>query len=330
MRWSKRRSENDPTRQERTPDARSLGAVSLVVVGGLVVALAWVIVVGLPGWVYPALDPNQIGAEGVTGKDKYEVQNARLELQAGLRTTLVQALAGLAAVSGALHAWRQSQRQAEEKREDSQVQLFGSALGYLASESDSVRASGIHYLARLAERSPDHRHAVVEVLTAFVREHTVPKLKTEEEVHELCRRGQRGDIQTAVLVAGRLTSRWPEATGPLILPGAELTGIRLEEGVSLTGADLRNARWYGAHLDDVDLRNAKLQGTDLRDAHLRRARLQGAHLSDGSSDGDADLGGAHFEGAKVAGAVVSEQMRHGAWTIAARGVEELKIASPPH
>ncbi len=80
--------------------------------------------------------------------------------------------------------------------------------------------------------------------------------------------------------------------------GLDLSSKIFEEGIDLSGIDLRlvilvAANLSKAHLEGIDLRRANLTGARLRHAHLEEANLQRANL------GRANLRGAHLEGANL-------------------------------
>jgi hypothetical protein len=88
------------------------------------------------------------------------------------------------------------------------------------------------------------------------------------------------------------------------LRDADLCGANLSDAY-LRGADLRGADLSDAYLSDVDLRGADLRGANLYDAKLRGAYLRGADLC-GAYLRDADLCGAYLRDAKLRGAYLSD------------------------
>jgi len=78
--------------------------------------------------------------------------------------------------------------------------------------------------------------------------------------------------------------------GPVLLPGADLSGFDFSEQ-NLAGANLKGAILNGCHFVGADLTLAQLSHADLTGAVLDSARLSNADLS------DAKLGGASFAGA---------------------------------
>ena len=159
-----------------------------------------------------------------------------------------------------------------------------------------VRLGGIYALERIARDSKDDYPQVIEVLTAYVREHAdkrsippsdqgsqeaaapsadVPALKLPPR--------PATDVQAVLTVLGRRV-RAHERDPSLRL---DLSLTRLAR-VKLSGADLSRANLY-----EADLRLAGLARANLGGAILARANLDGADLS------RANLGGADLSGASL-------------------------------
>ena len=169
---------------------------------------------------------------------------------------------------------------------------YTKAIEQLGSRELDVRIGGIYALEGIARDSARDHPTVMEVLTAFVREHSREqwpppdspratwitwrgRFRTGGRAQE---RFTRPDVQAAVTVLGRRDAR--RDIQPIHLNGADLTGADLT-GANLGGADLTEAT-----LRDADLTRADLSGATLRDADLTRADLTGA------TPRSADLGGA--------------------------------------
>jgi uncharacterized protein YjbI with pentapeptide repeats len=86
--------------------------------------------------------------------------------------------------------------------------------------------------------------------------------------------------------------------------------VEVEDGASLSGANLIDADLSGANLSGADLSGANLSDADLSDADLRRANLSGANLSgadlSGANLSDADLSDADLSGANLSDADLSD------------------------
>jgi len=193
-----------------------------------------------------------------------------------------------------------------------------------------VRIGGIYALERIARDSARDHPTVMEVLTAFVREHS-PLVQADVDTSAL---STRSDVQAAVTVIGRRDRRYDhqpvnlmavalvsadlaeaDLTGA-ILAGADLTGANLIGAnltrADLTGVDLSDTDLSGANLTAAVLARADLIGTGLTDANLLRADLRDANLTGTNLSRavftDADLTSVSFgpHGADAAGIVVYE------------------------
>jgi len=193
----------------------------------------------------------------------------------------------------------------EAAREAQFADRYSRALEQLGSDNLDVRIGGIYALEGIALDSPLHHHpTVMEILTAFIREHSRTLAGgTSPE------RWPLPDVQTALTVVGRRKA--VHDIRPMGLAIADLSSANLR-GANLTGADLRsatlhltdltfanlteanvstahlndaqlsyanltNANLWGAYLNSADLRNANLTGADLREANLFLTDLTGAY-----------------------------------------------------
>jgi hypothetical protein len=164
-----------------------------------------------------------------------------------------------------------------------------------------VRIGGIYALERVARDSPRDHPTVIEVLAAFIREHS-------REPWPVPRHGDgaqhpepfvRPDVQAALTVIGRRDvtndQQRIDLTGA-VLPSALLFDAHLVwtrlVGATLTNAVLTRANLGHALLADADLAGANLTGAHLNDAKLNRTNLTGADLT------GADLTGADLTDAQ--------------------------------
>jgi membrane protein implicated in regulation of membrane protease activity len=240
--------------------------------------------------------------------------DARLQAATGFRTALVAGLAGLAALGSLAMASRTFRLSQQGQITD----RYTKAIEQLGSDKLDVRLGGIYALERIAKDSKQDHPTVVEVLSAFVREHSDPAhtdtepsiakvLSTflqgdsepaaEREVDAKQPRKPMTDVRAALSVLGRLPSlpNVPRADisdanlAHADLPGVTLKGFRLAradlQSANLEGADLQSANLEGANLKRANLRRADLQGTNLEGANVQRAilyfaKLQGADLKE--------------------------------------------------
>ena len=265
----------------------------------VVVILVVVLVVAI--WIVPLLLTRHPSA-GLTAA-------ARLTAENNARTPVVAALAvvGAAALTAGV-TWRATKstlqgqeidRQGQEiDRQGQLTDRYTKAIEQLGSDKLDVRIGSIYALERVARDSPPDHPAVMEVLAAFIREHSHEQWRPPEPTTDDLqpRRTTRPDVQTAITVIGRRNVSYD--LGRIDLTGARLTGVNLT-GARLISADLTGARLTSADLTRADLADADLTRADLSDAYLTGAKLTGAYLP------LADLSRANLSHAKLTGANLS-------------------------
>jgi Pentapeptide repeats (8 copies) len=199
----------------------------------------------------------------------------KFQLEQAIRTTVLQAIAGLLLISGAIATWRQvvtaSQTLALNVSTKA-IDVFARAVENLASTSSVTRIGGIYTLDRIASNQPQELVQVQALLTAFVRS------KPDNPLNDI-----GSDVQVAINVL--VTGRYPE----LNLDDARLRGASLRHA-NFKSASLRRVILNHAILVEADLKGACLTGADLRDADLTSADLRSSDLR------DADLTGTILDG----------------------------------
>ncbi len=192
-------------------------------------------------------------------------------------------------------------------REGQVTDRYTKAIEQLGSDKLDVRIGGIYALERVARDSARDHPTVMEVLAAFIREHSHEQWRSPD--HPASREQERlprPDIQAAFSVVGRRDQKYDirliDLTGAH-LAGANLPRARLRN-VNLAGADLTDARLHdasvtGAVLGGADLAGANLTGADLTDANLCTVNLAGVHFF------CAKLTGAFLVGATLTGAILA-------------------------
>ena len=179
-------------------------------------------------------------------------------------------------------------------REGQVTDRYTKAIEQLGSDKLDVRIGGIYALERVARDSAKDHPTIMEVLTAFIREHS-------REPWPVDSAGQQGekktrpDVQAAVTVAGRRDAK--RDILPIDFAGANLAGANLG-GTHLAGADLTGTNLAGADLTGANLGGANLGGAKLTRADLTGAKLGGADLTGARLTG-ADLDGAKLDGANL-------------------------------
>jgi uncharacterized protein YjbI with pentapeptide repeats len=253
----------------------------------------------------------------LTPAERAQRREGRDKLQNDARTTLLQGLAALLVLTGAgvgaavtLRQIRIGREQLAHTREQieltrSQIAViqegqiterFTRAIDQLGSETRDVRLGGIYALERITRDSPNDQATIVEVLSAFVREHAADRpLYHAQDLKETATRqappASTADVRASLTVLGRrpdLTAR-PDLKR-ISLVGANLRGFKFE-GFDLDGADM-----HGANLEDANLRDASLRYADLRRVHANNAIFEDAMLLDTLLEG-AKLWNANFTNA---------------------------------
>lgn len=283
----------------------------------IVLAIAWVLFVPAADW----LAHHDVGsAKGAL------LQTAR----DAARGRLLTLGAGLFAAGALIF----TARNFTLSRDGQIADRYTKAITQLGDVKPDVRIGGIYALERVARDSAEDHPTVMEVLSAFIREHS-----HEPNGHELRQRlrnvyhparwlrrrldnwqpsgpreQQRStppDIQAALTVIGRRNAR--RDIQRINLGGADLRGANFSDAdfhnAIFQGADLRGAKFFqadlrGAHLPDADLRDAFLDDANLHDANLNSANLRRADLQHANLT-RAHLLLAHLQTANLAGADLS-------------------------
>lgn len=195
----------------------------------------------------------------------------QLDLETKARQSLAQIVGGAALLLG-LYFTSQT---LNVSREGQITDRFTKAITQLGDDKLDIRLGGIYALERLAKDSAADLRAVMEVLTAFVREHSGGRAKTFgtwlfervlsiEHPQEPTAKHPPTDIQAILTIIGRPNSWWgrgerrPFDLRNTVLQGANLLKAHLE------GAYLWEAHLEGAYLWEAHLEGAKLEGADLR------------------------------------------------------------------
>jgi hypothetical protein len=211
----------------------------------------------------------------------------RAAAEASTRTGLIAGLAGLGALGSLAIATRTYRLTQQGQITD----RYTKAIEQLGSDKLDVRLGGIYALERIAADSPRDHPTLVEVLSAFVREHGHPPNTTGSVLSVK----PPTDVQAALDVLGRLPQRSGVSRGDLSAALLAFAGLRR---ANLSSAVLIETYLPGAVLFKANLSGAKLMLADLSGAIPEGADLSGARLD------EADLSGAHLEGADLSGAVL--------------------------
>lgn len=237
-----------------------------------------------------------------------------------ITTALVGLLSVVAVMAGVIVTSKANVKQERLTEQGQVTERFGNDIGLLGSKELDVRVGGIYALERLMHDSHADEAKVIEVLSAFIRDHTPQSLPAwSHATTSPCRSGvttSKGrpphppnDAGAALHVLGHrpvlvgndlhIDLTWTDIAGTS-LPGANLDGVDLR-CAGLARAYLIDASLRGASLRWAYLIRADLTGADLTGAHLAYTDLTRAKFIDADLTG-ADLTGARLTGAKLTGA----------------------------
>jgi hypothetical protein len=193
----------------------------------------------------------QVTAGNLKLPEFYTAQNA-------ITATAAQAAAGAAVLVGVFFTLRNLRISQESQVTSRYIQ----AVTQLGSDKLAVRLGGIYALERVAWDSERDHQTVMDVLTAYVREH-LPWPPPDQSAHSLLilplsarrpetipapRESLPADIQAILTVLGRRRPRHRQ---------------RESHVLSFPWTDLRSADLRGAHLEGTYLVGAHLEGADL-------------------------------------------------------------------
>jgi uncharacterized protein YjbI with pentapeptide repeats len=272
-------------------------------------------------WLAVILPSRFLDVRGLSNVERLAAENA-------LRTTLAGVLAGLAVIVGSIvgalnlahnrrvldETQRQNQALLELQRRGQVTDRFGKAIEQLGSDSLELRLGAIYGLEQIARDSLELQGPILEILTAFVRQHSQMDLGVKSDE----RRRQRQEERTEPLrldfqaVATVLRRRNPDHDGPILwidLRGAGLHGADLRDAMlndaQLEGAILDGAILHCVDFEGADLRSASMVGADFSSSRLKNAYLADANLDDSefclTNMDQARLPGATLRGARFAG-----------------------------
>jgi uncharacterized protein YjbI with pentapeptide repeats len=250
-------------------------------------------------------------SQGVTEASKLA------ELEDKARSTLAQVAGGAFFFLTAFFTWQQIVTAREGQITDRFTKAIDQLGAKSSSDTDALprRLGGILALERIANDSRRDHWAVMEVLTAYIRENAPSEPSKEPKP-------LRRDIEMILIVLGRRKQAFETEEqrlnlngvdiGSVNLPGAHLNRALLEQsnlggahlqGASFERADMKDAMAPGAHfngapLAEAELSRANLEGADLGGAELQRAVIRGAYLI-GTKFAGADLAGAKLAGANL-------------------------------
>jgi hypothetical protein len=258
---------------------------ALRILGRVLGVVFTLVLVGGAGYVVLRLVPHWLGQPDKAG-------DAAIE-RGRIRTAALVFLGGMVAAAGAVFAgltFRLSRRGQGTDRFNKAIELMGQG-------DASVRLGGIHALAQVARDDP-HRHhrAVVDVLLAYVRDHSPwpPPLADEQAatIGKVLLAYVRNHLPwappTAAQQAGPLVAEVPPAPADVKAAMAVLARRNTAHDPDHLFIDLSNVNLRGIEARGIHLRRALLDRTQLQEADLKEACLEGAALINANLD-DAEL-----------------------------------------
>ena len=255
------------------PRIRWLAGVAAVVLG---LAFVWVLFVPVADW----LAHHDVGS--ATGPlHETALDNARgrlLTLGAGLvaAAALVFTALNLSLLRHNSEQADQWQRRTHELTEQGQVtDRYTKAIEQLGSKEIDVRIGGIYALERIASDSARDYPTVMEVLTAFIREHSHEQWPLPGPDGAEPERLTRADVQAALTVVGRRLVELDIQYIDLSHAAVPFAGLR---DATLTGANLRDADLTGANLTRATS-PARTSATRTSPARTSPARISPARIS---------------------------------------------------
>jgi hypothetical protein len=261
----------------------------------LAAAIVWALFVPVADW----LAHHDVGS--VTGSlHETALDNAR-----GRLLTLGAGLFAAGALIFTARNFTVSRRTLELTEQGQVTDRYTKAIEQLGSDKLDVRIGGIYALERVARDSARDHPTVIEVLAAFIREHS--RDQSDHPANPEEKPSVRPDVQAALTVVGRREIKHDIRFGRIDLTRAALGGAALAYAAlayaDLIGADLTGADLSGADLSRANLSRANLGGAVLDRAHLTFASLPRANLT-GASLQEADLAYANLTAADLTDAYV--------------------------
>jgi len=180
---------------------------------------------------------------------------------------------------------RKSQERTQRLTERGQItERFTQAIDQLGKTDDKgnklfeIRLGGIYALERIARESEEDHWPIMEVLTAYVRQHAPWPPEEDQE-------GEDVTIDKKSEEDSREATETTEVPAP---PAPDIQAI-------MTVLRRRTPSHSHGEPEALDLRETNLSRANLREANLREARLKAANLR-GASFWEADLSEARLRG----------------------------------
>lgn len=197
------------------------------------------------------------------------------------------------------------ERHIEQTKADNERRItdsFTKAVEMLGRSELEVRLGAIYALKRIAESSQSDRQAILDIISAFVRNSA--KLSTGSGIAVLNEAPDAErimspsiDVAAALTILTKNKLHDQNSEFQIDLSESSINKANLVGG-DLTKFDFTGASLISANMSHSSLRGAKLVKSNLTNADLRNADLSGADLSDAILKG-ADLRNANLTNAKL-------------------------------
>jgi uncharacterized protein YjbI with pentapeptide repeats len=183
---------------------------------------------------------------------------------------------------------RAVEKNIEIAREGQITERFTRAVEQLGNRNLDICLGGIYALERIAKDSKYDHPQVMEILTAFVRQHAaLQEIPTGMEIKDL--KPIASHIQAILTVIGRRNSKFDRKKQIINLQNVYLVKANLYEanleGTNLAGSNLANAflaeTYFGiAYLGQTNLTGAYLYKANLNGTILNKTNLEAANLKE--------------------------------------------------
>lgn len=227
--------------------------------------LCWVL------WRLPQRQVNsyraRIDINGLEPNDRFKFEEDLITAENNARATLAQIIGGTVLLFGLYLTWKNIEVAQEGKLTD----RFSKAIELLGNDNLDVRLGGIYALERIARDSQTDHWTVMEVLTAFVREHSpaspiiftpqsqVTKEQPQNGEHPSVESNPAerfpADIQTVLTVIGRRKAEQDKGKTLQLyatsLHGADLSYANLMDANLTNATALISVQIQMSHIDDT-------------------------------------------------------------------------------
>jgi uncharacterized protein YjbI with pentapeptide repeats len=243
-------------------------------------------------------------------QSEFDREKEKLKLEDDTRKTIAQIVGGAVFLFGLIFTYNTFIL----NREGQITDRFTKAVSQLGDEDIAVRLGGLYALERIAHDSPKDHWAIMEILSAYIREKSQNKkpantteidqkkqsnsMETKQTENETI----KTDVQAALTIIGRRVYTQDPNMPQIELVGGrdveeDLHRDRIElDGTSLVGANFGSSNFHRANLNGTNLERANFFKANLLNASLIGANLSNANLS------QADLSGANLSGANLSSA----------------------------